>query len=322
MAHNAAILRWTGRGKIGDLRSTVEFILRDRKVIGRVVRVGNSLAVFGVEPTSLCSIFEHLPGVAWAAAGHGVSTIRGAVEASIDLAPKYLKRGDRFRVEAEVTQNGFPSDLAGAVTSGILESVKGSRVSSEAPKVVFMAALDRQKGVVGVEVLRGPGGVPTGSERVTCLASGGRHSSVLAWSALLMGFRVNLVHARSDYESVLAVARLYSELSHRGDPRGLKLEVLGAVNPAHALMRAASRSKDPVYGGFTATTGGVPATLGGVQAPLYFMPEERFDSEFSSLKLREYDSRTEWDRQGTGKVYCRTFGGRTADVSDVIDGLG
>lgn len=321
MANRATILRWTGEGDFARLEASVEHVLGARRIQAVVRRVGGSLVVHGPEPVLVSALFQHMPGVAWSAAGFYATGFKEITKASATLGSRYLRRGDRFSVDAEVS-TGVPSDLAGAVTSSILESVKGSRVSSYAPKVRFRAALDGSKGVVGVEIFHGPGGVPTGSASAICFVSGGKHSSVVAWNAVLMGLRAKLVHVKSDEESLLAVAKLYSELSHRSDPRGLRLEVLERSSVPVALKRYAAGHMEPSFGGFTAAFGGVPDRLKGVMAaPLYLMPEEKFEIEFLSLGLKSYDAKAEWGKTGSEKYSVRSFGGLTADVSGVLDGL-
>ena len=113
--------------------------------------------------------------MAWIAAGFGAARVDELSSAGGVLAKRYLRRGDSFSVEAEATGGVLASDLGGAVTSRILEAVKGSR-ASESGKVRFRGAADGKAGVVGVEVAAGPGGVPTGVVGASCLVSGGVHS--------------------------------------------------------------------------------------------------------------------------------------------------
>ena len=173
---------------------------------------------------------------------------------------------------------------------------------------------------MGVELAPGPGGVPTGNDRASCLVSGGRHSSVLAWQAVLMGYRVRLVHAREDDEALIAVAELYSELSFRSDPRGLSLTVVEGKPDTQALRRLASRGEDPVFAGLTAPRGrATRLSESGAVSPLYLLSEEWFDSEFKKLGIRESKSAMDW---GTGKgTKAKSFGGKRAGVSEVLDGL-
>ncbi|MDE1857898.1 MAG: hypothetical protein KGI26_02360 [Thaumarchaeota archaeon] len=321
MRDRVAILRWTGTGDASDFQSSVRHVLKERGVKAGVRTTGGSIVLTVPEPVGVCSIFQGMPGVAWVAAGHAVADAREVARASSALAAAYLRRGVRFSVSAEVSGGGMASDLAGAVTSAMLEKVKGARASNEWAKVRFRAARDGKGGVVGVEVGRGPGGSPMGSEAVACLVSGGRHSSVLAWDSVLRGLRVNMVHAASGERSLVAAAKLYAELSHRADPRGLSLTVLeGGPVPA-LLSRFAGECREPAFGGFTVARP-APASLGAkVESPLYVMPEEAFGAQFASLGLKGDEEATDWDDSAGGSYSVRTFGGRIADVSQVLDGL-
>lgn len=315
------IARWTGRGDLAELRSSVEFVLRSNRLRGKVWTVGDSVIDEGTEPLRAAAALAHMPGVAWVAVGMPVKSMKEAGLFAGRLGVKYLKRGDRFAVEGEGTRNVVGADVAGAVTSGILEAVKGARVS-EAPRVRFRAAFDGRKGVVGVQVATGPGGVSTGKEWVTCLVSGGLHSSVLAWTALLMGYRVRLVHAETGERGLLAVARLYAELSHRVDSRGLRLEVLKGGALARVLASHLSKSGEESFAGFHSTGGRVTGPLARrASAPLYLMPEELFRSEFDALGIRGDDSRADWGTKGGAEFAMRTFEGWAEDVSAVLDGL-
>lgn len=319
MARRAAILRWTGRGDFADLRSSVQHVLRERRVRAEIHAVGSSLVLAGPEPTGVCSIFANMPGVAWGAAGFSVVGEGEVARASAALASNYLKRGTRFSVQAEGT-GPRASDLAGAITSTMLGTVRGARATNEGG-VRFRAALDGRRGVVGVEVSEGPGGSPMGADTVVCLVSGGRHSSVLAWSAVLRGFRVKMVHAPSGERSLYAAAKLYAELSNRADPRGLSLTVLEGGQSSGLLLGFVDRCREPVYGGFTPSRP-PPAALGRkAQAPLYMLSEEAYESQFASLGLKSDEETTDWGGSSAGSLAARTFGGKIADVSGVLDGL-
>ena len=320
MAMRAAIVRWTGRGDASDLRSSVRHVLSERGIRAEVKAVGRSLVVSGVEPVRVCSIFEKMPGVAWTAAGFMAGAGEMA-EASAELASRYLRRGTRFSVLADVT-GGSASDLAGAVISAMLERVKGARASGASAAVRFRAAMDGAKGVVGAEASEGPGGAPMGGKTVACLISGGVHSAVLAWSALLLGFRVRMVHASSGEESIYAAARLYSEFSNRADPRGLTLTVLEGGPAGSVLSRFVSECRGPVYAGFTAGRPAPEGLDGIVRSPLFMLPEEEFEARFATLGVKGLDELTGWEDIKRGGYAERSFGGKIADVSGVLDGLG
>ena len=319
-SERTSILRWTGRGSLEALQTAVEFVLGGEGVKARVFPIGDSVVVEGPEPIGVAALFGEMPGVAWVAAGLTARSHKELVSASLQLAKRYLRSGERFSVEAEGEGGAVAADVAGAVTSSILEGAKGSRVSVESPKVRFRAALEGERGVVGVQVKKGPGGSSMGKDKAGCFVSGGTHSSVLAWTAVLQGFRVRLVHAKYSEESLRAVARLYSELSHRADPRGLSVEVLEGDSVAGALADYAKRSKDPLFVGHSAGSGSrhqVPRAL----APLYLQTEEKFISEMGALGINGFEGPEDWDRKGEGARRVRRFGGVRADVSDVLDGL-
>ena len=316
----AAVLRWTGRGSIAHLRGSVEYLLKAHGVQGRVSVVGDSVVVGGTDPIGVAALVRLMPGISWVAAGFVAPTPGGLAKAGETLAKLYLRRGDRFSVDSEGTGGARASDVGGMVTSKILETVKGARVS-ESPRVRFRVAADGGGGAVGVEVAPGAGGVPTGAEEAACLVSGGVHSSVCAWVAALAGYRVRMIHAKASDRSVLAVARLYSELSHRVDPRGLSLEVLEGGGAAGALAGRAAGAKGRVFGGFTPGRTAPESLQGVAWAPVYLMPEERFKEVFESLGIRAAAATTDWREAAVPKYSVRVFGGGPADVSDVLDGL-
>lgn len=318
----AAILRWTGRGGADDLESSVRFVLKSEGVRARVRTSGGSVVVEGTDPVRVVSLFENFPGVSWIAAGYSGRTLRELAAGAATVSSRYLRRGGGFRVDAEATGGRYQSDLAGALTSAILERVKGARVAEAGAKVRIRASLDSGGGAVGVELRRGPGGAPTGRAGATCLVSGGTHSSVVAWMSVLTGHRVTMVHAKEGEPGLRAAAKLYAELSHRSDPRWLRLVVLEGGSVPSMLFAYVSDAKGEVFGGFTSSGGAPPPGFGGrVLAPLAFAPEEFFLAEYAGLGIGGDPAKTKWERGGGGKAASREFGGRRADVSDVIDGL-
>ena len=312
-------MRWTGRGSLDGLRSSVTYVLGVEGVNAHVSKLGDSLTIVGAEPLRLAALFGNMPGVSWVAVGLTARSFRELSLGAGELARKYLRKGDRFLVEAEGTDGVLASDISGAVTSAVLDAAKGARVSNESPRVRFRAAFDGEKGVTGVEVRRGPGGASTGREQVVCFVSGGIHSSVVAWEAVVQGFKVRLLHARYSEESLRAVARLYSELSYRADPRGMSLEVLEGESVRDALSRYAVTFRGKVFAGFTPDTQG--RHLPTVLSPLYLLSEERFATELEALGVRSFEAPEDWDRETGDKRLVRKFVGRRADVSGVLDGM-
>lgn len=276
----------------------------------------------GPDPVRVAAACEHLPGTAWVAVGYRGSSIRDLARAAVVLATRYMRPGGSFSVDVDATGGVHPSDVSGALTSAILDEVKGSRIEQAESRVRFRAALDGAKGVVGVQLREGPGGAPTGGTRAVCLVSGGTHSSVVAWMAVLTGWRVTMVHASDGEEGLRGAARLFSELAHRADPTGMRLVVLEGAPPASMLYGYVSRTKAAVFAGFTPQSGLPPQGFRGrVFAPLYVATEEFFSAEFGALGATGVRSKTSWEGAGAGRFRAREFGGRRADVSEVLDGL-
>ena len=314
------IARWTGRGSVERLRDSTEFLLRHLGTPPRAWIAGYSVVVEGRVPLSAAARIGHLPGVSWVAVGFTFASMKEAGRQAGLLAKRYVRRGERFSVEGEGIGGAVSADVSGAVTSGVLDVVKGSMVS-ESAKVRFRAAFDGKRGVVGVEVAKGAGGVSTGDLWASCLVSGGRHSAALAWCAQLMGYRVRLVHVKTTERSLLAVARLYAELSHRAGPQALELEVKerGTIKQ---LAEHLARSGGEVFGGFAGKGKEAPREFSGmVSAPLYLMPEEQFASLFESLGLVADDGDAKWGSARSVQLELKRFEGWADDVSAVLDGL-
>lgn len=314
-----AIVRWSGDGDRASLVRSVRRRLGEDGVEARVESLGGSLVVRGTDPLAVATSVGNLPGVSWVAVGYR-GRARDLGDLSSTLAGKYLRRGDKFAVAADAPSAALASDAAGAVTSGALEAAKGARVSESQPKFRFRVSIEGDRAVLGVGIADGPGGFPTGGDRVSVLASGGMHSSVVAWMAAVSGYRVDLVHAYVEERSLRAVSGLYSELSHRIDPTGVRLEVLFGGPPSGLLLGWAKKERGTVFGGFR-TGSPVPSTLkGGVVGPLSLASERDFKEKYSALGLKPFVARMDWI-PGPSRWTSRVFGGRTADVSEVIDGL-
>jgi hypothetical protein len=139
--------------------------------------------------------------------------------------------------------------------------------------------------------------------------------------AALSGYRVRMVHAKASEESVLAVAKLYSEISNRVDPRGVSLEVLEGGRVAAMLSKHAARAEGEVFGGTTPGRSLPEGLSGVVSAPVYLLPEERFAAVFESLGVRAAVAAADWRQRGAAGYSVRTFRGGPADVNAVLDGL-
>jgi hypothetical protein len=306
---------------MADLLSAVESKAAETETRIKAKILGNSVLLKESEPFEAISRLRHLPGVAWLAVGYPVGSFGEIGRAAGKLARNYIQSGERFSVEAEGTGNAVGADAAGAATSGILDHVTGAKVSLDKPKIKFRVAFDGTRGAVGVQLSLGPGGAPTGTSGVTCLVSGGSHSAVVAWMAALAGFRVRLVHAKTTDTGLLAVARLYSELSHRMDPRGLTVKVLRGDSVLSVLKGYVAGENQGIFGGFRLGHE-LPLAMGrGISSPLYLLPEEKFSSEFAELGIKGDDATADWGSSEGSRFSASSFGGVTADVSDLLDGI-
>lgn len=314
------------------MRKTVNNVLKLEGVDSEIHAQGAAIRVDGGSPTKVADILTFMPGISWIAIGHYSRSAQGVFDEVARLARIYLKKKGTFAVRAETSSPKIlESDIVGRACSVVFDAVPGARVDEDSPSVAFRVALGPSPseggGVAGVEVRKGPGGIPTGGTRGLCLVSGGMHSSVLAWYALLSGIRVELVHVFVNDESLREVARLYGELSHRVDPAAVGLRVIEGVSAREAIrMLLDAREKRPIYAGFHCRCNDgqlVPGLPNEVTSPLYLFPEDEFARELSSLGLRGYDSRETWApaRRGNRRPLERRIQGTRSDMHGVLDGL-
>lgn len=317
MLQRTSIVRWTGKGSIRSLESMVRSILTSEGQRVEVRMAGHSLLASGTDPVWVASALTWTPGVAWIAVG-----LEGDVgEAGAELARKFLREKGRFEVVAETT--GEPaSDAAGEATAAILGAVKGSRVDTRNPNVVFRVSRDEGTAAVGVLIRRGPGGSPIGSGEATCLVSGGRHSAVVAWQALLSGLRIRLVHGFVGDSALREVAKLYVELVSRVGEGGVTLEVVGGATLEKALASSVAGEPAAAFVGSRVGGGPVPASLRrATVAPLFLLTDAQFDEGARSLSLRDVDTPSRWTEPTKGDSPSGSFTGWAASVGEVVRGL-
>jgi adenylyl- and sulfurtransferase ThiI len=336
------IVGWTGRGKIADLERSVDRILGLDGIHARTRSEGRAVQVEGGRPTKVADLLAGLPGVSWISVGRSSGSIEGVIDEVSKLARVYLgsrkksRKHASFMVKAETSVPEVrPSDLVGRAISAVFDSVPGSRVDEVSPAVTFRlvygySAGGSDGGAAGVELRSGPGGAPVdvsddGESPVSCLVSGGMHSSVLAWYALLLGHRVEMVHVAVGDEQRREVARLYAELSYRVDPAAVSLRILeGASVPGAITSIARMKRGSPLYAGFHSRCGpsALPRLPTNVVSPLYLLPEEVFSRTLSSLSLKGYSATEDWSVRGSGRwTREKSFGGKRSDMHGVLDGL-
>jgi hypothetical protein len=322
---------WSGRGRFEDLERTAVTKLAARR--GGAMRLGSALTLTAPDPVAASRSLAFLPGVAWIAVGHRFEGEGAYLRSLVSLAERYLSKGRTFKLSAESAGSDRTSgDLVLSGNSEILASVPGAKVDERRPRVLFRACADGPDGAVGVEIRRGPGGVPTSKEWASCLASGGEVSSVLAWMAALSGYSIRLVHARSDDASFRQVAKLYSELSHRMDSASLELVVVDGERGPAARLGAWLRDHRGM-----ALAGIMPRHLDemsrlarkfpNLALPMLVVQRDQVSATYSSLGLgRPKDARgarrLSLDGLSAFASYSeKVFGGVVADHNAVIDSL-
>jgi hypothetical protein len=321
-----AIVGWSGAGELADLERTVSNKLSLGK--GGLRRVARALVVQTPDPVGVARRLESLPGVEWVAVGYRFRGMEGYLEALKVLSTRYLRRGNRFRIVASMSDPAASGDYVLAGSSAVLSSIGGTKVSERRPQVSFRVSADAGAGALGAEIRGGPGGLPTGGERVACMVSGGYHSSAMAWMAALSGFSIRLVHSRSDDGALTRVAKLYSELSRRMDPTGLELLVLEGGEGRSGRLGAWLREEgDPVLAGVTqgraAAAVRVAKRFPGLLFPLLLVQEREIARISRSLGVKD-SSGPEGVLErlgGRGGYSAKRFGGREADLNEVVDSI-
>jgi hypothetical protein len=327
----AAIVGWSGAGRLEDIERTVVHKLALRR--SDAERIGGTLLVSSKDPVAIARSLSLLPGVSWIAVGFRFSGTEGYLRDLQLLATRYLPKGGKFRISAQVTASGQTAgDVVLAGNSALLSSTPGAKVDESRPRVRFRVSIEGRRGACGAEIRAGPGGVPSGSTWVACLVSGGERSSAMAWMAALAGFSIRLVHSRADEYALRQVARLYSELSHRMDPRCLELVVLdGGKNPFGRIGGWLRDHKGAAFAGMRLQSSGSSADLAkrfpNLALPLVLVQDEAVSSTYRSLgigrtsKADRGAALTLGTLEDRGKYSERRYGGVQADSNAVIDAM-
>jgi len=321
---------WSGAGAFGDLERTVIQKLSAGK--GETDRVGDALVVASHDPVAAARSLTFLPGVAWIAVGYRFSGTGSYLKNLELLGKRYLSKGRTFKILAQVVASKQTSgDAVLAGNSELLSSIAGSRVDERKPHVRFRVCVEGTKGACGAEIRAGPGGLPTSEEWVSCLVSGGERSSAMAWMAALSGFSLRLVHARTDEASLRQVARLYSELSFRMDPRCLELLLLDGGDDAYARIGGWLRGhKGAAFAGLRPGSSdaltGFAESFPNLHLPLILVQDDEIAGIYRSLGIGRASrgpagGLTLRALEATGPYSEQKFGRVRADSNEVIDTL-
>jgi hypothetical protein len=300
-----------------------------------MARIGSVVLLLGISPPRIAQLLNHLPGVDWVAIGRSFGDRRGLLTSARVLASNYLKLDRKFSVTFEGAKERS-SDLQVSVTSEILSAVRNARTDERNPKIRFVGVSEDGRGVFGVRLREGDGGVPISIDKEAfCLVSGGRHSSVMAWLAALSGFSPRLVHFRVNDKSLREVASLYSELSNRINPDHLTLQVVIGTNitdPRRVFDQWMQRTRPwPLLSGLhlECKKRGYKEAVRRAQRrilfPVLLSPEKTILEIHRNLNLKGYDEENDFIKESKSdkKVEYRvlSFGGVRADINGVLDGL-
>lgn len=325
-----ALVGWSGSGDLEDLERTASGRLEAHPA--SLSRLGQALVVDAKDPVDAARRLAFLPGVEWVAVGYRFSGNGEYLKTLTQLARRYVSRGTGFRVSAQ--SSGSKTSAGDMVLSGnseVLGQIPGARIDERRPRVRFRVCIEGSRGACGVEVVQGPRGTPTGSEWVSCLVSGGERSSAMAWMAALSGCSVRLVHSAFDDASLRHVARVYSELSRRMDPRCVEVQVLdGEGSPMGRLGAWLQMQGEVALAGLrpapVSALVGLASAFPNLAFPLLLVEESSLGSTFRSLEVGrpargEAPGLTLESLRSGGVFSVRRFGGVEADSNEVIDSL-
>lgn len=326
-----AMIGWSGSGEFEDLERTVAGRLSAGG--GETSRIGDALIVAARDPVAVARGLGSLPGVAWVAVGYRFSGQGTYLKTLELLARRYVSKGKTFKISAQVADSG--QTAGDAVLSGnseLLSYIPGSRVDERKPGVRFRVSIQGSQGACGAQIREGPRGLPTGGDWVSCLVSGGERSASMAWMAALSGFSVRLVHSWTDDASLRAVARLYSELSFRMDPRCLELVLLKGGSEVYGRVGGWLREHGQLA--FAGMRPESPNTLADVAKrfpnlalPLVLFQDADIAATFRSLGVGRAAKAPRTGRMTLGALEAAhkyteaRFGGVQADSNSVVDTL-
>jgi hypothetical protein len=329
MLKPAAMVGWSGAGRFEDLERTVVRKLRSaRKATDHI---DGTMLVTAEDPVVVARQLAFLPGVAWISVGYRFSGNQDYLKTLELLAKRYLSKRKTFRISAQVVGSELTAgDVVLAGNSALLSSVTRAKVDERRPNVKFRVCIEGVRGACGVEIRAGTGGVPTRDDWVSCLVSGGERSSSLAWMAALSGFSLRLVHSKTGEAALRHVAKLYSELSFRIDPRCVELVVLdGGKNAAGRIGRWLGDSKMTAFAGMRPARSDALTEFArrfpNLILPLILVQDEAIRAVYRSLGLgpASKDSRsgglTLKSLQARSPYSEKRFGGVQADSNTVID---
>ncbi len=312
MKERAVIAFLTGRGSTERASERIRNSVGKRDVLqmGKVAVLRNSSAIDAYR-------ISKLPGIMWTAYGFiskGESIIRDAV----DLASNFIRKKRSFSVIVAEDNPEF-SDIKMSIEGSILSKFQKKKINEKKPDLTFILSGAGKGYAFGLKLYEGVGGSMQGEEIVTCIVSGGMHSSVVAWLSCLSGKGVRIVHSLASTHSLYSVARLYERLSAMSDPTLVELRVLKGEGREEDVLYSWLEDNGPAFSGNHVECSSKLFSE-KVIAPAYILPEEVFAKYLREMRLPNFERRV-----GEGGRYVKykelSFGGRSANMHEVIDSL-
>lgn len=162
------------------LRKNAISMLKKEK---RIVKKGGRFFVKTDRPVKAAEILSNLPGVSSVSPARAAAAdMREIVANAVELARNLISPGESFAVRA--TRHGKHSfstiDINRTVGSEILAAVERVRVDLDAPDhEIFIEVRDNQA-YIFTDIIRGPGGLPVGSQGKVIAIFDGRKNNIRA----------------------------------------------------------------------------------------------------------------------------------------------
>lgn len=197
------------------LRRNIRACLREHGIQGIVSSKGQRVYVETEQVAEATAPLQRVFGVVSLSP---VTEVAHEVEAIVNAGVREalaagVKPGVSYRVQARRSDKSFPlisPEINRVVGEAIYEATQGDVDLSRDADVTIGVEVQRDRALLYGRVLRGPGGLPVGTEgRVVALVSGGIDSPVAAWLMMKRGCGVVPLHlSQNDAETAKTLANL------------------------------------------------------------------------------------------------------------------
>ncbi len=186
---------------ISIMTENIRLALEAEGLTHRIETPRGRVLIYGDEPRRIAAAAARTFGVASASVCTVTTAdIEGISATAVEHAERRLRPGMSFAVRARRSGvTGFNSqELGAAVGSAVLDRIPEARVDLTAPDYEVFVEAREFGGLVYDEMIRGPGGLPYGTQdEVIGLLSAGIDSPVASWLMMRRGCRMVHVNMRS-----------------------------------------------------------------------------------------------------------------------------